>query len=270
MLTELSVRDLGVIAELGLRLGPGMTAVTGETGAGKTMVVDAIELLMGDRADPALVRTGADEAWVEGRFVRGDAEVVVARAIPRNGRSRAYVDGRLATVGLLSELGAELVDLHGQHAHQSLLHAAAQREALDRFGGIDLEPLRAARRQVQALTAELAALGGDVRARARELDLLRYQVDEIDAAQIEGPDEDERLEAEEDALADATAHREAASQALAATQLPSCGWRPSRSTRTRTGSPRCASGASCCTTCAVSMATRWPTWWRSANAWPPG
>ena len=216
MLTELSVRDLGVIAELGLRLGPGMTAVTGETGAGKTMVVDAIELLMGDRADPALVRTGADEAWVEGRFVRGDAEVVVARAIPRNGRSRAYVDGRLATVGLLSELGAELVDLHGQHAHQSLLHAAAQREALDRFGGIDLEPLRAARRQVQALTAELAALGGDVRARARELDLLRYQVDEIDAAQIEGPDEDERLEAEEDALADATAHREAASQALTA------------------------------------------------------
>src|ERR687892_2698226 len=105
MLVELAVRDLGVIAELRLVLGRGMTAVTGETGAGKTMVVDAIELLVGGRADPMLVRTGAEEAWVEGRFVRAtgtsaahespDApdEVVIARAIPRSGRSRAYVDG---------------------------------------------------------------------------------------------------------------------------------------------------------------------------------
>ena len=113
MLVELAVRDLGVIAELRLVLGPGMTVVTGETGAGKTMVVDAIELLVGGRADPALVRTGAEEAWVEGRFVRGgtahdtaDApdEVVIARAIPRSGRSRAYIDGRLATVTERAEL----------------------------------------------------------------------------------------------------------------------------------------------------------------------
>ena len=106
MILELSVRDLGVIAELRLLLGPGMTALTGETGAGKTLVVDAIELLVGGRADPILVRSGADEAWVEGRFVRpdvpsdgggdhdrdagGDAgdEIVLARAIPRSGRSR--------------------------------------------------------------------------------------------------------------------------------------------------------------------------------------
>ncbi|HEY8527191.1 MAG TPA: DNA repair protein RecN [Acidimicrobiales bacterium] len=217
MLAELAVRDLGVIAELRLLLGPGMTVVTGETGAGKTMVVDAIELLVGGRADPALVRTGADEAWVEGRFVKPDGEeVVVGRAIPRNGRSRAYVDGRLATASVLAELGEELVDLHGQHAHQSLLHPAAQRDALDRFGAVDLEPLLAARREIQAITAELESLGGDERARARELDLLRYQVNEIDAAGLQGPDEDRELEELEDALADATAHREAAAVAVEA------------------------------------------------------
>src|SRR5262245_59912752 len=201
-----------------------MTAVTGETGAGKTMVVDAIELLVGGRADPMLVRTGASEAWVEGRFVRpgdhsvGDEpdEVVLSRAIPRNGRSRAYIDGRLATAGELAAVGAALVDLHGQHAHQSLLHSAAQRESLDRFGGVDLDPLRAARYDVALVVDELTALGGDERARARELDLVRYQVGEIDGAALEGPDEDERLEAEEDLLADAAAHRAAASGALAA------------------------------------------------------
>jgi len=223
VLVELAVRDLGVIAELRLLLGEGMTVVTGEAGAGKTMVVDAIELLVGGRADPMLVRTGAEEAWVEGRFVRppgadGDLpeEVVLARAIPRSGRSRAYVDGRLATVSELAAIGARLVDLHGQHAHQSLLHPAAQREALDRFAGVDLARLRAARVAVRDLLEELERLGGDERTRAREIDLLRYQVDEIEAAAIEGPDEDERLEAEEDQLADAAAHREAAAAAVTA------------------------------------------------------
>jgi DNA repair protein RecN (Recombination protein N) len=224
VLLELAVRDLGVIPELRLVLGAGMTAVTGETGAGKTMVVDAIELLVGGRADPMLVRTGADEAWVEGRFLRPDdpadggepSEVVLSRAIPRNGRSRAYIDGRLATAGELAALGAALVDLHGQHAHQSLLHPAAQRESLDRFGGVDLDPLRGARYDVAHVVDELTALGGDERARARELDLVRYQATEIDGAALEGPDEDERLEAEEDLLADASAHRAAAAGALAA------------------------------------------------------
>jgi DNA repair protein RecN (Recombination protein N) len=223
VLVELAVRDLGVIAELRLLLGEGMTVVTGETGAGKTMVVDAIELLVGGRADPMLVRTGAEEAWVEGRFVRppgadGDLpeEVVLARAIPRSGRSRAYVDGRLATVSELAAIGARLVDLHGQHAHQSLLHPAAQREALDRFAGVDLARLRAARVAVRDLLDELERLGGDERTRAREIDLLRYQVDEIEAAAIEGPDEDERLEAEEDQRADAAAPREAAAAAVTA------------------------------------------------------
>ena len=138
MLAELHVRDLGVIADLTLVLEPGMTALTGETGAGKTLLVEAIELLVGGRADPVLVRPGADEARVEGRFVAGDEEIVLARAVPRNGRSRAYVDGRLATVAELAEIGGRLVDLHGQHAHQSLLAGRVQRAALDRFGGVDL------------------------------------------------------------------------------------------------------------------------------------
>src|SRR5579862_9199749 len=99
MLVELSVRNLGVIEDLRLVLGPGMTALTGETGAGKTLVVEAIELLMGGRADPTVVRPGEAEASVEGRFARADGtETVLARVVPATGRSRAYVDGRMATV----------------------------------------------------------------------------------------------------------------------------------------------------------------------------
>src|SRR5437660_5029670 len=127
MLTELAVRDLGVIDDLRLLLGPGMTALTGETGAGKTLVVEAIELLVGGRADPMLVRPGADEARVEGRFTLDGEEHVLARVVPASGRSRAYVNGRLATATELAELGRRLVDLHGQHTHQSLLATPTQR-----------------------------------------------------------------------------------------------------------------------------------------------
>ena len=216
MLTELHVRDLGVIADAHLLLGAGMTVLTGETGAGKTLLVEAIELLLGGRADPVLVRPGAEEAWVEGRFVVDDDEVVLARAVPASGRSRAYVDGRLAPVSALGDAGSALVDLHGQHAHQSLLSAARQRAALDDFGEVDVRALDEVRTRVRDIDAVLAALGGDERARAREIDLLRFQVDEIDAARIDTPDEDERLAEEEDRLADATSHREAAAVAYAA------------------------------------------------------
>ena len=213
MLLELSVRQLGVIAELALRFGPGMTALTGETGAGKTLVVEALELVLGGRADGMLVRPGADEAEVEARFVDGDDERILARAVPASGRSRAYLDGRMAPATSLAEAGAALVDLHGQHAHQSLLAPAVQRAALDRFAGVDLEPLMEARRARRAADEALTALGGDARARAREIDLLRYQVSELEVAGLEDADEDAVLEREEDALADATAHREAAEAA---------------------------------------------------------
>jgi DNA repair protein RecN (Recombination protein N) len=216
MLVELRVRDLGVIADVTIVLGAGMTALTGETGAGKTLVVEAIELLVGGRAEGVLVRPGADEAFVEGRFVDGDHEVVLARAVPASGRSRAYVNGRMTPVSALADEGRALVDLHGQHAHQSLLSGPVQRAALDRFAGIDVEPVRIARARLAAIEAELAALGGDERARAREVDLLRFQVAELEAAALTDPDEEDSLEAEEDRLAEVTAHREAAARAAGA------------------------------------------------------
>jgi DNA repair protein RecN (Recombination protein N) len=218
VLIELAVRDLGVIADVRLVFAPGMTALTGETGAGKTLLVDAIELLVGGKADPQLVRPGATEASVEGRFVLGDpgdpdaTEVVIARVVPASGRSRAYVDGRLATIAELADWGRRLVDLHGQHAHQSLLAPAVQRGVLDEFGAVDLSEMLAARRRLVELDAELAALGGDERARAREIDLYRFQVAELDAAELDDADEDHRLDVEEDLLADAVAHQAAAGE----------------------------------------------------------
>lgn len=217
MLTELHIENLGVIERVEITLGAGLSAVTGETGAGKTMLVEAIELLVGGRADTSVVRHGAAEARIDGRFVTSDGvERVLTRVIPAEGRSRAYVDGRLATVASLADIAADIVDLHGQHAHQSLLSTATQRAALDEFGAIDLGPLRAARGRLTEIDAELAALGGDERARAREIDLLRFQVDELDAADVVDPDEDAILDAEETVLADATGHREAAAAAVAA------------------------------------------------------
>ena len=214
MLVELAVRNLGVIGDLSLVLSGGMTAVTGETGAGKTLVVGAIDLLTGGRADAVMVRPGAPEAEIEGRFVDNDEEVVVRRVVPADGRSRAYIDGRLATVGALAELGGGLVDLHGQHTHQSLLRGPVQRAALDRFGGVDTARLEEIIDDRRALEADLAALGGDARARVREIDLLRHQLAEIDGAAISDPDEDARLDRDESVLADAAAHREAATAAV--------------------------------------------------------
>lgn len=214
MLVELVVKNLGVIADLRLLLGKGMTALTGETGAGKTMLVEALELLVGGKADAALVRPGSDEATIEGRFIVDDDELVLARIVPAVGRSRAYVNGRLAPASALAESGSRLVDLHGQHEHQSLLSAAVQRSALDRFGAIDLTVLLEARRELSRIETLLGELGGDERSRARELDLVRFQVGELDAAALSDPDEDDRLSTEEDELANARAHQEAAATAF--------------------------------------------------------
>jgi DNA repair protein RecN (Recombination protein N) len=219
VLTELHIENLGVIERATLSFGPGVTVLSGETGAGKTMLVEAIELLVGGRADAAVVRHGADEARIDGRIetLRADGsveELVLTRVVPASGRSRAYVNGRPATVASLADLANGAIDLHGQHAHQSLLSAATQRAALDEFGEVDLAPLRAARARVTEIEAELATLGGDERARAREIDLLGFQVDELDRAEIVDEHEDARLAIEEATLADAVAHREAGESAL--------------------------------------------------------
>ena len=226
MLIELRVTELGIVSDLTLVPGAHLNTITGETGAGKTLLIEALELLLGARADPGLVRDGATKARVEGRFVDPDSgeEIVLARVVPGDGRSRAYVDGHMATAGELAAVGARLVDLHGQHAHQTLLAPAVQRSALDRFAGTpaldDLRRYREARDAERDLQAELDGLGGDDRARARELDLLRFQINEIEAATLADDAEDVTLEAEETLLADVVAHREALAAAFDAVEGP--------------------------------------------------
>jgi DNA repair protein RecN (Recombination protein N) len=218
MLIEVVVKDLGVIEHVSLLPGTRMTALTGETGAGKTMIVEALSLLLGSRAEALMIRAGADEARVDGRFedAQTGAELVLSRVVGRNGRSRAYVDGHPATVAQLADIGAGLVDIHGQHAHQSLLSGPAQRDALDAFGLVDRTKLRDARAAIAEIDSKLLALGGDERTRVRELDLLRFQFAELEAANLEDPAEDARLKEAEELLAGALANQEAGTEALEA------------------------------------------------------
>ena len=214
MLVEIAVANLGVIDQMTLDIPEGMIALTGETGAGKTLLVDAINLLVGGRADPGLVRAGADEATVDGRFILDGEEFVLTRVVPSDGRSKAYINGRPSTASALAEMGSRLVDLHGQHAHQSLLGVDAQRGALDIFGKVDLEELNHCRSVLAEVDSALADMGGDERERARELDLVRYQVTELDEAELDDAAEDAVLEAREELLANAVAHQESAGTAL--------------------------------------------------------
>lgn len=233
------LRDLGVIAEATLPIGPGFTAITGETGAGKTMVVTGLGLLLGQRADSGAVRAGAAQASVDGVWIvpengavaervrdaggeleplgDGRAELFVGRSISSEGRGRASVGGRAAPAGVLSDLADELVVVHGQSDQLRLRSGTAQRDALDRFGGEGIHAARAAYAEVferlRTLTRELDELVGDRDARAREAELLRAQIAEIEQADPQ-PGEDaeltiraERLaNVEELRLAAATAH----------------------------------------------------------------
>lgn len=205
---ELAVRNLGVIAEARIPFGDGLNALTGETGAGKTMVVEALHLLLGAKPDPSRVRSGESEAVVEGLFVVGDDEWVLRRVVPAEGRSKAYLNGSLSTSAELSAIGESLLELHGQHASLALLQPHHQRDALDRYAKVDRNELVSARRELRELEGHLEALGGDERSRAREIDLLTYQLAEIDAV---GPTEgeEEALEVEEERLAGALEHRQA-------------------------------------------------------------
>ena len=225
LLVELDVRDLGVIDDVTVDLGPGMTALTGETGAGKTLLVGALSLLLGGRADPVVVRSGADEALVEGRFadVDGGDEITLARTVAREGRSRAWVDGRMVPVGALGEAAAGLLELHGQHQHRALVVPEAQRRSLDVFGAVDTAPMEVARAHLAGLLREAEGLGGDARQRARDVEVLAFQVAEVEAAGLSGPDEEEALASEEERLAEASAHRTAAAAALAALTGPDGG-----------------------------------------------
>ncbi|WP_372406657.1 DNA repair protein RecN [Streptomyces luteireticuli] len=236
VLEEMRIRSLGVIDDAVVELSPGFTAVTGETGAGKTMVVTSLGLLLGGRADPALVRVGAKAAVVEGRIavdrrspaaVRAeeagaeldDGTLLVSRTLSAEGRSRAHLGGRSVPVGLLAELADDLVAVHGQTDQQGLLRPARQREALDRYAGeavaAPLAKYADAYRRIKAVAAELEELTARARERAQEADLLRFGLDEV-AATEPLPGEDAELAAEAERLGHAEALASAATAAHAA------------------------------------------------------
>ena len=213
MIDELSIRDLGVIAEATLPLGPGFTAVTGETGAGKTMVVTALGLLLGARADAGTVRQGQSQSWVEGRWVvepdgpvaervrdaGGDLdgpELILGRSVSAEGRSRAVVGGRSAPASVLTDLGGSLVVVHGQSDQVRLRTSVAQRHALDRFAGPALADALAlythAFTRWQANAQDYARLTAEQDLRAREADDLRVAIAEIEAVAPQ-PGEDAEL-----------------------------------------------------------------------------
>jgi DNA repair protein RecN (Recombination protein N) len=237
MLEELRIRDLGVIADATLPLGPGLSVVTGETGAGKTMVVTAVGLLLGARSDAGAVRSGAKSASAEavvrldaGHFALsrardagaeieefdGGAELLLARRLGADGRSRAFLGGRGAPVGVLAEIGESLVVVHGQSDQIRLKGSAAQREALDRFAGDNLAATLGSFQELygswKSSRAELESLRSAARDRLREAESLEAALAEIDAVDPQ-PGEDEALKAEAVKLANVEELRIAATTA---------------------------------------------------------
>ena len=235
MLEELSIRSLGVIEEALLDFGPGLNVVTGETGAGKTMVVSAVGLLLGARADAGVVRSGSAAARVEGRMRVEDGPVtarardagadlddgalILTRSVGGEGRSRARAGGAAVPVSTLAELASELVVLHGQADSQRLLQPARQRAVLDLFGGSEQARRVAAYADVftrlRAVRRDLAEVVHRRRERAQEADALRYGLDEIEAVDPR-PGEDAELAAEEQRLGHVDGLRRAADGARSA------------------------------------------------------
>ena len=218
MLEELHIRDLALIDEAWIEFGPGMTVLTGETGAGKTVLLGALKLLLGERGDAGSVRTGAPEALVEGRFGDGQTDTVVRRRVTADGRSRCTLDGEMATVGALGDRIGPLVDLHGQHEHQALLSTSTHMGYLDRWAeecGPALERYRLARAAWKDSVDTLERLKRDRSQSAADADRLRRLVDEVDAV---GPlpGEDAELEARLPALKHAERLSEAAATVVSA------------------------------------------------------
>jgi DNA repair protein RecN (Recombination protein N) len=233
VITELRVRDLATIADVTLPLGPGLNVLTGETGAGKSMIVDGLALILGARADAGTVRPGAERAVAEAAFepVPGaarrllddlgleadDDRLVIRRDVSAEGRSRAWVNGSATTVGVLATLGRLLVDLHGQHETQTLLQPERQRDVLDAFADAEADAagVRGAAEHGAALVrqeAELRARREDVRRRA---DYLRFVVDEIESARLRSG-EDATLDLEARRLGQAESLRDLAGRVAAA------------------------------------------------------
>ncbi len=238
MIESISINDLGVISQAELSLGPGLTVVTGETGAGKTMVVTALGLLLGQRADTTRVRSGAEAAWVEGRFVvEGidhveatvgdvggfieDGAVILSRHVPASGSSKAVIGGRAAPVGLLQDIAQHLVVVHGQSDQVRLTSQTAQRDALDRFGGKPLHDALAAYRDVftawREASAKLQQFDADADWAQAEAQRLRDALDQIERVRPQEGEDDhlralsERLQNTEELRAQVSAAKAALS-----------------------------------------------------------
>jgi DNA repair protein RecN (Recombination protein N) len=197
MLTDLSIRDYAIVQRLDIELHNGMTCVTGETGAGKSIMLDALGLCIGDRADARAVRAGADRAeisalfsvehlplaqdWLERAALLEGHECLIRRTVTSDGRSRAFINGSPATLAQCTELGELLVDIHSQHAHQSLLRRAVQRELLDEFSEITNEASAVASEAeaIRGLKQELATLTSSSKELEERRDLLNYQIEEL-------------------------------------------------------------------------------------------
>jgi DNA repair protein RecN (Recombination protein N) len=204
MLRYLNIRNLAVIESLEVSFQPGLNVITGETGAGKSIVVGAVGLLLGDRASSDIVRTGEETAVVQAVFEHDGREVIVRREVTAQGRSRSFVDGQLVTAGSLKELGVTLVDLHGQHEHQALLNPDVHLDLLDQFAGLagDRAAVEKAHAQWSALRADLASARARERDRDARAEFLRFQQGEIDRVAPRAA-EDEELAAERVLLANA-------------------------------------------------------------------
>jgi DNA repair protein RecN (Recombination protein N) len=210
MLTQLHIRDLAIVTAQELELSPGLSVLTGETGAGKSILIDALGLALGDRADHAMIRSDADRAEVSAGFDVGDHpearawlqeqaldegdDCLIRRVLSREGRSRAFINGRPVALQQVQELGNLLVEIHGQHAHQSLLKRRHQRLLLDAYGGHNAlaGKVSAGFKRYRQLRDRLAALSSAAEERASRLDLLRFQAGELRALNLQA-DELEQL-----------------------------------------------------------------------------
>ncbi len=223
MLALLRIRNFAIIEEAALEFGAGLNVLSGETGAGKTIILTALGLLLGERASPDMIRAGEKEAIVEALFEiegevpgldeTGKRELLIRRVIAEGGRSRVTIGGELATVQSLARIGAALVQVYGQHEQQSLLRAESHREILDRFARLDgeLAAYRAAFDKAHELESRLAELGRRERERADLLELARFRLTELDRAAL-SPGEDKALAAERVVLANASRLAAAASE----------------------------------------------------------
>jgi len=186
MLRFLRVTHLAVIDSVEVEFDPGLNVLTGETGAGKSMLVEAVGLLLGGRASGDLVRTGEDAASIEAIFETGGEELLVRREITSQGRSRAFINGALATAGALKELSNRLIELHGQHEHQTLLDPSTHLGVIDAYGALDqlLVPTAGAYAAMRASQDELARVRAAAADRDTRLDLIRFQLGELDRAAL--------------------------------------------------------------------------------------